>query len=234
MKKYTQKDFDKFEVVNGIVQCPTGDYSSISVFAEYCSFAKRCSFAEYCSFAKRCSFAEYCSFAEHCSFAKYCLFAEYCSFADHCSFAKLCSFAEYCSFAKYCSFDGLCSFAEDCSFAKLCSFAEYCSFAKRCSFAEYCSFAKRCSFAEDCLFAEGIKIEGYHKLIAYIGIDRIGSRLGKTYFFKCKDGLFVRCGCWFGTMEDFTARVKETHPTGRFRKEYDMAIDYATKWSKLK
>jgi len=167
MKKYTQKDFDKFEVVDGIVQCPTGDYSSISVFTKLCSFAK------------------------------------------HCSFAK------------------------DCFFAKYCSFAEYCSFSERCSFSEYCSFAQGCSFAERCSFAKGIKIEGYHKLIAYIGIDRIGSRLGKTYFFKCKDGLFVRCGCWFGTMEDFTARVKETHPTGRFRKEYDMAIDYATKWAEF-
>ena len=185
MKKYTQKDFDKFEVVNGIVQCPTGDYSSISVFTKLCSFAK------------------------HCSFAKDCFFAKYCSFADHCSFA------------------------ERCFFAKHCSFAEYCSFSERCSFSEYCSFAQGCSFAERCSFAKGIKIEGYHKLIAYIGIDRIGSRLGKTYFFKCKDGLFVRCGCWFGTMEDFTDRVKETHPTGRFRKEYDMAIDYAVKWSKL-
>ena len=125
MKKYTQKDFDKFKVIDGIKQCPSGDYSAIDAFAEGCSFAEWCS------------------------------------------------------------------------------------------------------------FAENIKIEDGHKLISFIGIDRIGSRLGKTYFFNCEDGLFVRCGCWFGTIEDFKQRVREAYPEGRFRKEYDMAIDYAKKWKEL-
>jgi len=168
MEKYTQADFDKFKVIGGIKQCPTGDYSAITIFAEGCSFA------------------------EHCSFA------EGCSFAEHCSFAKGCSFAE------------------------------------RCSFAEWCSFAERCSFAEWCSFAKNIKVECGHRLISYIGIDRIGSRLGKTYFFNCEDGLFVRCGCWFGTIKDFKRRVKEIYSKGRFRKEYDMAIDFAEKWAELK
>lgn len=60
MKKYTQEDFDKFEIIDGIKQCPTGDYTNIELFA------KGCSFAEGCSFAKGCSFAEWCSFAKGC------------------------------------------------------------------------------------------------------------------------------------------------------------------------
>ena len=120
MEKYTQADFDKFKVIGGIKQCPTGDYSAITIFAEGCSFAKN------------------------------------------------------------------------------------------------------------------IKVECGHRLISYIGIDRIGSRLGKTYFFNCEDGLFVRCGCWFGTIKDFKRRVKEIYSKGRFRKEYDMAIDFAEKWAELK
>ncbi len=55
MQKFTQADFDKFEVINGVVQCPTGDYSLINTFAKFCSFAVGCSFAERCSFAKFCS-----------------------------------------------------------------------------------------------------------------------------------------------------------------------------------
>ena len=50
MKKFTQKDFDNFEVIDGIKQCPSGDYSEIKRFAEGCSFAERCSFADGCSF----------------------------------------------------------------------------------------------------------------------------------------------------------------------------------------
>ena len=62
MKKYTQADFDAFEVIDGIKQCPSGDYSDIRVFG------RGCSFGEYCSFGKWCSFGECCSFGEGCSF----------------------------------------------------------------------------------------------------------------------------------------------------------------------
>ena len=44
MKKYTQADFDAFEVIDGIKQCPSGDYSDIQIFGEWCSFGERCSF----------------------------------------------------------------------------------------------------------------------------------------------------------------------------------------------
>lgn len=39
MKKYTQSDFDNFEVdKNGYKICPSGDYTQISDFGEGCSF----------------------------------------------------------------------------------------------------------------------------------------------------------------------------------------------------
>ena len=58
MKKYTQADFDAFEVIDGIKQCPSGDYSDIRVFG------KQCSFGEWCSFGRCCSFGEGCSFED--------------------------------------------------------------------------------------------------------------------------------------------------------------------------
>ena len=56
MKEYTQADFDAFEVIDGIKQYPSGDYSDIQIFGEGCSFGKWCSFGEECSFGKGCSF----------------------------------------------------------------------------------------------------------------------------------------------------------------------------------
>lgn len=50
MKKYTQADFDAFEVIDGIKQCPSGDYSDIQVFSDRYSFGEDCSFGEECSF----------------------------------------------------------------------------------------------------------------------------------------------------------------------------------------
>ena len=74
MKKYTQADFDAFEVIDGIKQCPSGDYSDIRVFGKRCSFGNRCSFGERCSFGKECSFGKWCSFGEDCFFGEECSF----------------------------------------------------------------------------------------------------------------------------------------------------------------
>ena len=74
MKKYTQADFDAFEVIDGIKQCPSGDYSDIQIFGECCSFGERCSFGKWCSFGEWCYFGERCSFGEWCSFGERCSF----------------------------------------------------------------------------------------------------------------------------------------------------------------
>ena len=94
MKKYTQADFNAFEVIDGIKQCPSGDYSDIQIFVERCSFGGCCSFEECCSFGKWCSFGEGCSFGECCSFGEGCSFGERCSFGEGCSFGKGCSFED--------------------------------------------------------------------------------------------------------------------------------------------
>lgn len=67
MKKYTQKEFDNFEIVNGIKHCPTGDYTNVR-----CWFSEGCSFSGLCSFGERCSFSGECSFSELCSFGRLC------------------------------------------------------------------------------------------------------------------------------------------------------------------
>ena len=55
LKKYTQEEFDAIPVdENGIKHCPTGDYTAIDRFGEYCSFGAACRFGEYCSFGAHC------------------------------------------------------------------------------------------------------------------------------------------------------------------------------------
>lgn len=39
----------------------------------------------------------------------------------------------------------------------------------------------------------------------------LGSRNRYTTFFHTDKGIFVQCGCFCGTLEEFTAKVKETH-----------------------
>ena len=63
MKKYTQADFDNFEVDDyGHKICPVGDYTAIKSFGERCIFGERCCFGALCSFGERCSFGAGCSY----------------------------------------------------------------------------------------------------------------------------------------------------------------------------
>ena len=87
MKKYTQADFDNFEVdEHGRKICPAGDYTAIKSFDERCSFGEWCRFGEECSFGEQCSFGAVCSFGERCSFGAGCRFGEGCHFGKRCSY----------------------------------------------------------------------------------------------------------------------------------------------------
>ena len=44
----------------------------------------------------------------------------------------------------------------------------------------------------------------------FISVSRIGSRLGSTYFFNSTSGIFVRCGCFFGSISEFMEEVDKT------------------------
>lgn len=82
------------------------------------------------------------------------------------------------------------------------------SYINRCSFGESCSFGERCTFGQRCRF-EGIgkALKGYPYL-AFIGA---GSRAGsKVYFFNLEKGIYVRCGCYLGTLSEFRGRVIST------------------------
>lgn len=96
------------------------------------------------------------------------------------------------------------------------------------SFPERCSFGERCSFSEECRFGEGCNFEAERVINGtYFACDRIGSKKRKTYLFKGDNGCFVRAGCFFGTFDEFAAKVKERHGGTKFEREYLAALELA-------
>ena len=96
------------------------------------------------------------------------------------------------------------------------------------SFGEVCRFGEGCSFGEGCRFGEWCSFEAWRISNGrYVAVDRIGSEQRKAYFFKGDEGLFVRAGCWFSSLEDFKARVREVHSGTRHEREYLAACDLA-------
>ena len=54
----------------------------------------------------------------------------------------------------------------------------------------------------------------------------IGSRQVITYVTKTERTIYVRCGCFYGTLEEFAAKVEEEHGDSQHGKSYKAAIEF--------
>ena len=62
----------------------------------------------------------------------------------------------------------------------------------------------------------------------YLVMGPIGSRNAFTTFFRTKDRkIKVVCGCFFGTIDEFLAKVKRTHGDSKHAKVYQVAVEVA-------
>lgn len=60
----------------------------------------------------------------------------------------------------------------------------------------------------------------------YTTAKGFGRECRPTTFFRLKDGgIGVQCGCFYGTLDEFRAKVKETHKESKMGKEYLMLAD---------
>ena len=63
----------------------------------------------------------------------------------------------------------------------------------------------------------------------YATVKGFGTEYRTTTFFKCKDGILrVRCGCFYGDLEEFRNQVKNTRK-GKIAEEYLMIADLMEK-----
>lgn len=59
-------------------------------------------------------------------------------------------------------------------------------------------------------------------------MQHIGSRDDTTTFYRGTDGgIYVSCGCFNGTIDDFATRVKAVHAGTKHEKTYLLAIELA-------
>ena len=58
-------------------------------------------------------------------------------------------------------------------------------------------------------------------------IGNIGSRNDYTTIYNTDKGIFVQCGCFFGTIDEFVAKVKETHKGTEHERDYLAMVEFA-------
>ena len=64
------------------------------------------------------------------------------------------------------------------------------------------------------------------KIEDWMSHDNIGSRKSRTLFFKTDKGVFVQCGCFFGDLEKFIEKVKETHQGNNYERDYLALVEF--------
>ena len=61
-------------------------------------------------------------------------------------------------------------------------------------------------------------------------IGPIGSRADYTHIYRTDKGVYVKCGCFFGTVDEFASKVKDTHGDNKYANQYLKVIDFANKY----
>jgi uncharacterized protein YjbI with pentapeptide repeats len=61
-------------------------------------------------------------------------------------------------------------------------------------------------------------------------IGPIGSRADYTHIYRTNKGVYVKCGCFFSTVDEFASKVKVTHGDNKYGIEYRKIIDFAYKY----
>jgi hypothetical protein len=64
------------------------------------------------------------------------------------------------------------------------------------------------------------------KIEDWMSCDNIGSRKSRTLFFKTDKGVFVQCGCFFGNLDEFVDKVKETHQGNKHERDYLALVEF--------
>ena len=64
------------------------------------------------------------------------------------------------------------------------------------------------------------------KIKDYLAIQRLGSVNRQTIIFKTETETMIRCGCFYGNIEQFRQRVKETHKDNQYAREYLAMLDF--------
>lgn len=85
--------------------------------------------------------------------------------------------------------------------------------------------------ADSALVMDSARVTGKARVMDsadYITIGAIGSRNDTTTFYRGADGkIYVSCGCFNGSIDDFASKVKAVHAGTKHEKTYLLAIELA-------
>jgi hypothetical protein len=108
-----------------------------------------------------------------------------------------------------------------CGDAQVYGNAWVCDGARVYGNAQVCDGAQVYGNARVC---DGAQVYGNFDVLT---VGPVGSRNDSTTFFRTERGISVVCGCFVGTLDEFAAKVTESHGDNEHAKAYELAIELA-------
>jgi NDP-sugar pyrophosphorylase family protein len=102
-------------------------------------------------------------------------------------------------------------------FGNRCEFGNYCEFGDWCKFGDWCEIGNRCKIGNRCRMENGLISNATFFLCSNIGSK---NRTAYCYCNTETGEIFVRAGCWVGTVDKFEARVKGVHGDNQHAVDY--------------
>ena len=230
MKKYTQKDFDDFKVVDGFKICPTGEYSGLSLTGMRCKFDARCEFKNRCKFGRSTEFGHSCIIGRYCCFDSDCVLDINCIIDVGCKFGDFCNIGADCKIGEQCILGDHCELGINCTFGNNCEFRPYCTFDERCKFGKRCNFGKECIFGYGCNYENGRVFNG-----EFLRIGNIGAQNQEVYLYMDEDEkAFLRTDLFFFDLEEIEDYFEEQGTSQGIREEYLCVFDIGIELLKLR
>ena len=75
-------------------------------------------------------------------------------------------------------------------------------------------------------YLEGADLGDWGKLQDILIAGPLGSRKAYTTCYKTDKGIFVQCGCFRGTLDEFVAKVKQTHEGNTHERDYLALVEF--------
>ena len=168
---------------------------------------------------KGCTNCTNCEYCRHCTNCRYCTGCKDCTNCRHC---KGCTDCEYCTNCEDCTN------CKDCGHCKGCRKCANCINCRDCKDCPYCTDCEDCIACASCKGCIGCRYCEYLRLITsqpqIYTTNKIGSRKSRTIFIYSEKQLFVRCGCFWGTLAEFESAVEKTHGSNKYAVVYRKEI----------
>lgn len=113
-----------------------------------------------------------------------------------------CTNCDNCTDCRNCN---CCTNCHDCRNCNYCTDCKYCHNCKYCDNCDNCKYCKYCTNCDNCI--------NVHSSQDYLilGPAQSSSRMTYAYIDSESKSLMISCGCFTGSLDEFKAKISETH-----------------------